>query len=256
MVIFSLRDNEAVAPPLLDTDWQRGWTVSEIDGSFRIQRPGLDDITATEDVRNFVLTNSTLTGWYAAHNQPEEQLTMTTYDDSAANDASPELAPYLDSTVAEIFIGHKSKSPIKVRSARKQWAELARVDGLVLNRVTLAAQPGEPGADQIVALALPDGLDDDVPAHALFVEGERAVAILRYMPVTTYPAVNQVTGEVSERASNFDDTGYVSIVKFTESVEQADQLMARLRELVMDYYRPERSAAKAAKAASAESWGV
>jgi len=181
---------------------------------------------------------------------------MTNYDDTAANDVTPELAPWLDSTVAESFIGSNSKSPIKVRNARKMWSDLARIDGLVLNRVTLAAQPGEPGADQIVALCLPDGLDEDVDAHPLYVAGEREVALLRYVPTSTYDAVNQITGEVTERASNFDPAGYVSIVRFAESIEQAEQTMARLRELVLDYYRPERAEAKRARLAAPEAWGV
>ena len=254
--MWALRDNEAVAPALLDNEFERGWSVTEVDGQFSVTfTDGSPSITATEDVRSFVLTNSQLTEWYAAHN-PQENNIMSTYDDTAANDASPELAPYLDSTIAEVFIGANSKSPIKVRNARKMWGELARVDGLQLGRVTLAPQPGEPGADQIVALCLPDGLDEDVPAHPLYVQGEREVAILRYCPTSTYQAVNQVTGEVTERASNFDESGYVSIVKFCTSIEQGEQLITRLRELVMDYYRPERAEQKRQRVAAPEAWGV
>lgn len=255
MSAWALRENEAVAPPLLDDEVQRGWGVASIDGAYIIQFANGEQITATEDVRHFVLTNSTLTEWYATHN-PQENNIMSTYDDTAANDVTPELAPWLDSTLAEVFIGSNSKSPIKVRNARKMWADLARIDGLVLSRVTLAPQPGEPGADQIVALCLPDGLDEDVEAHPLYVSGEREVALLRYVPTSTYDAVNQITGEVTERASNFDPAGYVSIVRFCESIEQAEQTMARLRELVLDYYRPERAEQKRARLAAPEAWGV
>lgn len=259
MTGWQLRENEAVAPPLLDDEFQQGWCVAEVDGSFTILFANGEQLTATEDVRSFVLTNSQLTEWYAAHNREETAMPESNrYDDDAVNDVTPELEPWLDSTVAEHFIGGGSKSPIKVRNARKLWAELARIDGLVLSRVTLAAQPGEPGADQIVAICLPDGLDEDDEgqAHPLYKQGEREVALLRYVPTTTYDAVNQITGEITERASNFDPSGYVSIVRFQESIDQAEQTMARLRELVLDYYRPERAEQRRAQQRTPDAWGV
>lgn len=201
--------------------------------------------------------------------------------DAEADSVTGLLQRYLTKT--ERWIG--AGTIAQVASARRLWADLARPDaGCVLGRVTLdvdAAEqgrpptPNQPGVAQAVWMALPEH-------HPLFVAGKREVAVIRYVPSTTYipDAIKMVNGypvQPEPQASGFDVSGFQAIIEFTSpcTLEQVEsdrqslwaavksmnarrrlELRAEAGDPDPDTDLPEGLRGRVSRATTREAWGV
>lgn len=251
-----MEQREVVAPPA-DDDALRGWTVGEIDHSFIITfTDGRPPVVGTESVAR----------WVAANTEREivMPLSEANYSDEAATDATGLLDYYVNPAVT--FIGQYKTSAAEVMQVKRPWSDLARSN--TLGRVTLDVepemhgrpQPGRPGVDQIVFVALPSW-------HPMFKAGHQEVVALLYRPVTTYLADQIVGGHVVkvERASSFDLTGWIGIVRYFGGLDEAEQERTDLWQALKDFSKstygddsePEEDVDPAAgKYGSKEAWGV
>jgi hypothetical protein len=248
------RSAEIEALANLDAD---AYEVAEIDGSTVVQFPGGHTLTDPQSIRHWVL---------ATFNPPSAQRSTemsNRFTDEASTAAQGLVERYLHPQVVT-YIGKAATSAAEVMRVRRPWAQLARTE--CVGYVTLDTDPEVPGRPQqlrpgteiIQWIALPEW-------HPLFVPGDQEVAVVRYIPSTTWLAESIEGGRVvrTPLASRTDASGFVSILGYASGITNAEEQVAELRQALRDLSAPERPDTDveevdpaAGRYGSAEAWGV
>ena len=224
-------DITADPPTIQPHEMARGWIVGADGPTFIIQfLDGRPPIVGPDAITFF--TNNTT---QEVNTMP---LSEANYDDEASHDADPVIDRYTRDLVVVQYIGENVTSAVALKQVRQPWCDLRRDCTVAYVSLDLTPSvPGKamnaaPGVEQIVWLGLPEW-------HPCFEAGEREIAVLRYLPRTSY-LMDVIEGgrvEQVELASAFDTSGYVSIIGWCGSLEQAEDQATELRQAVRAHAR-------------------
>jgi len=224
-----LYEDVTPAPPMLDSDAERGWMVGQVDRTWLItfndpSRPPL----VGEDAVTFYTNNK---------KESVMPTTQANFTDENVDQVSGLIERYTTGLVVEKYIGAGLKSALGIKQVRQPWCDLRRECTIAYVSLDLSddGRPpmnAAPGVEQIVWLGLPEW-------HPAFEQGEREVAVLRYLPSTTY-TIDVIKGTRVEQltlASAYDTSGYVAVIGWCQSLEQAETQATELRQAVQTHNR-------------------
>lgn len=234
------------------------YEVCQIGDALIIQFPGGFTLTDPSAIRHWTLAT------FPNHSKQNQERDMTNrYSDATSLAAEGTVERYLHPEVVR-FIGKDAKSAAQLMRVRRPWAQLARTEAVgYVSLDTDPEVPGRPqnlrpGVDMIQWIALPE-------FHPLFVEHAQEVAVVRYIPATTWMAENIEGGVVvrTPLASRTDASGFVSVVGYCPDIPTAEEQIAELRQALRDISALEQDPTdteevdpSAGRFGSAEAWGV